>query len=139
MKTENYLFNVGEKVVYVHRGTSKPCIVTERRQEQDYFLSEAWGREVYFNVYLNKSTLFLKSSQKFVYYDDKEIFLRSADIIKPKKAHDYQSDEFTADWLDENGNILKTVKSGKIGFAHEIVSESLLKKERIKRILSVNS
>lgn len=118
-----FLFDVGEMVVYEHRTKSSPCKIIERKLEKNYFLSEIWGTDVFINVYVTEQTAeLLQGKVKTWYWEDREERLRSVDIEKPVGAVDYASDELSADFLDKNGNVLKTVKAGKSGYAHEIVS-----------------
>jgi hypothetical protein len=118
----SFLFSVGDMVRYKHRSISGECKILKRKREKDYFLSEVNGCNIYFNVYETEEIM---QSGRKLYWDDKEIFLVSANTEIPAGAVDYASDEYSADFLDNNGNILKTVKAGKSGYAHELVRGQL--------------
>lgn len=121
--TDEFLFNTGEKVTYEHRQERKSTgEIIKREKVKHFLLSELNGCDIFENTYTVKETFAgLGKSESTFFYEDPEIYLRSADIAKPKGAVDYESDEFSADFMDAKGNVLKTVKAGKIGKAHELV------------------
>lgn len=122
-KKNNFLFEVGEVVVFIYKGyPSLPSKVIERKTEKDFFLSEVYNRSVYFNVYTTEYKCRYSKSKTIFRWKDPEKSLRTYNISKPKGAIDYESDEYSASWIDKNGNILRTIKSGQIGLAHNIVS-----------------
>lgn len=107
-----------------YRGRSSTAKILKRKFIKDHFLSEAHGRPIYGSMYITEEMTPMGLRDRVVKFkwEDPEPLLESADIFMPDGAVDYASDEFTGDWLDENGNILKTVKCGTPGRAHEIVS-----------------
>lgn len=120
-----FIFNIGEEVVYTRRGMfyGSKCVILERFFEKDYFLSQTNRAEVYYAVYITEETIKSRLDKtKARRWEDRELFLISADISKPEGATDYASDEYEADFLDIEGNVLKTIKSGKTGEAHKLVS-----------------
>lgn len=121
-KFNDFVFDIGEQVIYSHRSTGLPCKIVDRKRVKDDFLSTVWGVPVYVNCYITEEVYKIKNRISKRLWDNPEFTLVSADTEKPELAVDYESDERVADFIDKDGNILKTVKAGKIGRAHEIVS-----------------
>lgn len=119
------MFDVGEQVVYIFKGhPGLPAKIISRHREKDYFLSEAWGKNIFYNSYITETQIRFKHNKqtKIFRWNDPEKSLRTCDISKPHGAIDYESDEHTADWIDNNGKVLRTIKAGQIGLANDIVA-----------------
>ncbi len=129
-----FIFEIGERVSYIRGGAASGAVIEERKHVKDHFLSNAWSVPIWTCVYKTVETIqspLGRNAPGYPYvrrWEDPEILLRSFDVEVPDGAVDYESDEFTADWVDADGNVIKTVKSGQSGLAHDIVSTSLLRK-----------
>ncbi len=118
-----FLFEAGDKVTC--NSSKKTYVIDERKQIKKMFLSIAYGIETFDNLYITME----EGSDRSRKFEDKEENLTSADIEIPEGAVDYASDEFSADFLDKDGKILKTIISGRRTHAHEIVVSALNRKE----------
>lgn len=119
-----FVFNIGEDVIYQHGGERKHCTVIGRKAYKDHFLSEIHNGSILLNLYITQETAtLLKGRVSKFKWEDKELTLRSANFYDiPEGAVEYASDEYTADYLDASGNIIQTIKAGVRGVAHQFVS-----------------
>lgn len=117
-----YLFNIGDKVVFGKQ--SWPGVIVKRYRKIDHLILSILNIKRKLNFYVVEQHGF--TSGNVPVFDDEEKYLTSYITQKPNGSVDYQSDELEADFLDKNGTILLTVKSGQIGLAHKIVSSQLI-------------